>query len=152
GDLRLVEAARNLRGQVDAALSRFALDEALDAIWNLIGAANKYVADVEPWTLAKLRKSEGEPSQAEVRLSTVLYNLIEVLRLVAYRCAPFLPATAAGIARQLGISLATGENSQDVSQAEEESSWGLYPAGTKVQSGGVLFPKIALPTTQESSL
>ncbi|HEU0001668.1 MAG TPA: class I tRNA ligase family protein [Ktedonobacteraceae bacterium] len=146
-DLRLVETARNVRGQVDAALSRFALDEALDAIWNLVGAANKYVADVEPWTLAKLRKSTGEDSHAGERLSTVLYNLVEVLRLVAYHCAPFLPASAAGIAQQLGISLSTGEHSQDGSQEAEETSWGRYPAGTKVQPDSVLFPKIMLPTT-----
>jgi methionyl-tRNA synthetase len=151
-DRGLLETAQNLPGQVDAAMARFALDEALDAIWNLVGAANKYVADVEPWTLAKLRKSEGQTRYAGERLSTALYNLVEVLRLVAYHCTPFLPATAESIAQQLGISISTGEDSRDVSPAAEESQWGRYPAGTKVQPGGVLFPRITLPTTQESSL
>ncbi len=144
-DRGVVEIVANLPERIDTALARFALDEALDAIWNLISAANKYVGDVEPWTLAKRRKSEGDGSPAGVRLNTVLYNLVEVLRLIAYHCAPFLPGTAEGIARQLGISLSTGKDSQDVSQAVEESLWGRYPAGTTVQPGGVLFPKIMLP-------
>ena len=144
-DRHLIETAQNVRERVDAALSRFALDEALDAVWNLIGSANKYVSDVEPWTLAKLRKNEGEDSHAGKRLSTVLYNLVEVLRLVAYYCAPFLPSTAEGIAQQLGISLSTGGSAQDASQPTRELSWGSYPAGTKVQPGNVLFPKIVLP-------
>jgi methionyl-tRNA synthetase len=146
-DKNLVEMAENLPGRIDAALSRFALDGALDAIWNLVSAANKYVADVEPWTLAKQRRNEGEGSPAGVRLNTVLYNLVEVLRLIACHCAPFLPATAEGIAQQLGIIISTGSASQDVSQGINETSWGRYPVGTKVQPGGVLFPKIMLPTT-----
>jgi len=142
-DRNLVEKAQSLHGRVDAALARFALHEALDAIWDLVGAANKYVADVEPWTLAKLRNSEGEGNHARERLGTVLYNLVEVLRLVAHYCAPFLPATSEGIAQQLGISLSTGENSQHVSLEAEESNWGRYPAGTSVQPGGILFPRLA---------
>jgi methionyl-tRNA synthetase len=144
-DRGLVDKAQSLHGRVDAALARFALHEALDAIWDLVGAANKYVADVEPWTLAKLRNSEGEGSHAGERLSAVLYNLVEVLRLVACNCAPFLPATSEGIAKQLGISLSTGENSQDVSLEAQESNWGRYPAGTSVRPGGILFPRLTLP-------
>lgn len=145
-DRGLVETATSLPERIDTALARFALDEALDAIWNLIGTANKYVGDVEPWTLAKRRKQEGNDSLAGVRLNTILYNLVEVLRLIARACAPFLPATAGGIAQQLGIGLSTGKDSQDTFQEANETSWGRYPAGTKVQPGGVLFPKMMLPT------
>ena len=141
-DRRLVERAQSLPGQVDSALARFALHEALDAIWDLVGAANKYVADVAPWTLAKLRKSEEEGSHAGDRLSTVLYNLVEVLRLVAHHCAPFLPATSVEIAQRLGISLSTGGDSQGASLDREASSWGRYPAGMAVQPGSILFPKL----------
>jgi len=141
-DRCLVETAQSLRGRVDASLARFALHEALDAIWDLVGAANKYVADVEPWTLAKLRTSEGEGSHAGDRLSTVLYHLVEVLRLVAHSCAPFLPATSGAIAQHLGISLTTGGYPQGDPLEAEGSSWGRYPAGTKVQPGSILFPKL----------
>lgn len=144
-DRSLVEIAESLPARIDAAVARFALDEALDAIWNLVSAANKYVVDVEPWTLARRRKSEGDNGPSGERLNTVLYNLVETLRLIAHACAPFLPSTAEGIAQQLAISLSTGGASQDTIQETNESIWGRYPAGTKVQPGGVLFPKIMLP-------
>jgi methionyl-tRNA synthetase len=90
--------------------------------------------EVKPWVLAKQRQ---EDPVAEARLATALYNLTETLRLVAHACLPFLPATAEGIARQLGLTLDTDGNWAEV------SSWGRYPAGTRVQPGEVLFPKLA---------
>jgi methionyl-tRNA synthetase len=86
----------------------------------------------EPWTLARQRK-QGDAS-AGVKLGTILYNLAESLRLIAYYCQPFLPDTAQAIAQQLNVSL-NGDWS-DLSQ------WGGYVAGTAVQPGGVLFPKL----------
>ncbi|MGH2593321.1 MAG: class I tRNA ligase family protein, partial [Anaerolineae bacterium] len=56
-DRNLIGMAVSLRERVDAALDRFAPHEALAAIWDVIGAANKYVDDVEPWALARRRKS-----------------------------------------------------------------------------------------------
>ena len=139
-DRRLVETATGLRDRVDAALARFAPHEALAAIWELVGAANRYVAEVEPWTLAKRRKAGGEDgAAAEARLATALYNLVEALRLIAHYCTPFIPATAEGIARQLGVALETSGDWKQI------SSWGRYPAGTQVRPGSVLFPKIELP-------
>lgn len=137
-DQRLITIAEALRERVDHALVRFAPHEALAVIWELVSAANKYVVEVEPWTLAKLRKVEGEGEQAEARLATVLYNLTEALRLIAHFCAPFIPASAEAIAHQLGIILDTSGDWARV------ASWGGYPAGTRVQPGGVLFPKLAM--------
>jgi len=136
GDQQLVSLAKALPGRIDDALAEFAPEDALAAIWELVNAANKYVADSEPWTLAKQRKAGSE---AEQRLSTVLYNLIEALRLIGQACAPFIPATAEGLVAQLGIALETGNSWEDI------LTWGRYPAGTAVQPGGVLFPKLELP-------
>ncbi len=141
-DIGLLAKAQLLRGKVETAVERFALNEGLDAIWDVISAANKYVADVEPWSLAKLRSSGDDGEHAEERLRSVLYNLVETLRLVAYHCAPFLPAASEGIAQRLGISLNTGENTQDARLEAGWSEWGRYPAGTRVQPGHVLFPKL----------
>lgn len=133
-DLALVNSAKALPERVDTAMNQFAPQAALAAIWELIGAANKYVVEVKPWVLAKQRQ---EDPVAEARLATALYNLTETLRLVAHACLPFLPATAEGIARQLGLTLDTDGNWAEV------SGWGRYPAGTRVQPGEVLFPKLA---------
>ena len=73
---------------------------ALDAIWELVKRANQYVEQNAPWTLAKTAK--GGDAEAAGRLDSVLYNLAESLRLLAVHLAPFLPATADGIAEQLG--------------------------------------------------
>jgi methionyl-tRNA synthetase len=121
---------------VDAALRGYAPNEALAAIWELVGAANRYVAETEPWTLAKARKAGDETGeQAATRLATVLYTLAETLRLVAELLTPFLPETAAKIAAQLGVSLDTSAKWASVTR------WGRLAAGTRTQPGLVLFRK-----------
>jgi methionyl-tRNA synthetase len=135
-DSFLINSAEFLPERVDTAISQFAPHEALAAIWDVISVANKYVAEVKPWILAKHRQ---EDPTAEARLATTLYNLAETLRLVAHYCVPFLPATAKSIAQQLGITLDTDSTWAEV------SSWGRYPVGTTVQPGRVLFPKLTLP-------
>lgn len=137
-DRNLINIAETLRERVDAAMNQFAPHEALAAIWDLIGAANKYISQVQPWTLAKQRKEEAA---AETRLATTLYNLAETLRLIGYYCAPFLPTTAQAITGQLGLSV---EPNIDWARV---SSWGGYPAGTVIQPGDVLFPKIEVLAT-----
>ncbi len=133
----LTDLAAALPGRVDAAFERFRPDEALAATWELVSAANKYVVAVAPWTLAKARQAGGADGEAaEGRLATALYSLVEALRLIALYAAPFIPATADALAAQLGISL------ESVGDWQTATSWGQYPAGTKVQPGGVLFPKV----------
>ena len=136
----LVALAKALPGQVDAAMRGYASNEALAAIWELVGAANRYVAETEPWALAKARKAGDEAGdeaghQAATRLDTVLYTLAETLRLVAELLTPFLPETAAKIAAQLGAPLDAGAKWSLVTR------WGRLAAGTRTQPGPVLFRK-----------
>jgi methionyl-tRNA synthetase len=63
----------------------------------------------------------------------VLYNLVETLRLAAHYAWPFIPGAAEAILERIGIGLDARAGWSD---------WGRYPAGTRVRSGGVLFPKI----------
>jgi methionyl-tRNA synthetase len=141
-DAALIALAEGLRERVDAALAQFRPDQALAAIWELIGAANKYVAETEPWALAKRRKTEPE---VERRLATVLYNVIEALRLAAFYCLPFIPGTAEALAQQLNLALETrGDWAATV-------RWGGYPAGTQLAPSGVLFPKRELPAAPEGA-
>ncbi|HEV2238779.1 MAG TPA: methionine--tRNA ligase, partial [Ktedonobacterales bacterium] len=136
-DDALIALAEGLPARVDAAMQRFAPHDALAAIWELVAAANKYVGDVEPWTLAK-RVKAGDTAAA-ARLATALYNLTEALRLIAYYVSPFLPSVAEGIAAQLGIALAERPAWSEVTR------WGQLPAGTQTRPGAVLFPKLELP-------
>ena len=102
---------------------------ALQDIWQLVGECNRYIDVNAPWVLAKT--DEGKE-----RLKTVLYVLCECIRIVAILIAPTMPRTPARIYEQLGI--AEGE----LTGWESASRFGLLPAGTKVQKGEALFPRI----------
>lgn len=102
---------------------------ALQDIWQLVGECNRYIDVNAPWVLVKT--DEGKE-----RLKTVLYVLCECIRIVAILIAPTMPRTPARIYEQLGI--AEGE----LTGWESTSRFGLLPAGTKVQKGEALFPRI----------
>jgi len=140
-DGRLIGVAEGLPERIHTAIQRFDTQTALAAIWDLVGAANGYVEASAPWSLAKARKAEGAGGPAEERLATVLYNLVEALRLIAWYVRPFLPATADGIEAQLGLA--------DGAAAVGETAWGGYPAGTRLVGGPVLFPKFELPAAPD---
>lgn len=135
-DEPLIATAQGLRARVDAAMERFAPHETLAAIWELVDAANKYVEETAPWTLAKRRTAGPDAEEAGVRLATVLYNALEALRLLALYTRPFIPDGARGLASQLGLA------SEEEGAWEEITTWGRYPAGTRVAAAGVLFPRI----------
>ena len=99
----------------------------------LVVEANKYVQASAPWELAKARKA-GD-AHAGLRLATVLYNLIDVLRLLGYCLQPVMPTKAAELARQLGLDPAVKLDWATGTAA------GVYPAGTLVNPAQVLFPK-----------
>jgi methionyl-tRNA synthetase len=127
---RVIALGNGLEGRVRETVERFALHEALAAIWELIGAANKYVVEVAPWVLAKARAA-GDATAGE-QLATSLYTLIESLRLAAVFCEPFIPDAAGRIAAQLGL---------DGDWRRGPQRWGGYAPGTRVQPGPALFPK-----------
>lgn len=134
-DRKLIALAGVTQSEYHQAFAAFALHRALGAVWDLIGATNKYIVQVEPWTLAKQVKETDDRHAAE-RLSTTLYTMAESLRLIAHYLTPFLPDIAAAIAQQLGVPLVTEAN-----QWRGALCWGKLLAGTQVQSGAVLFVK-----------
>jgi methionyl-tRNA synthetase len=114
---------------VDRAMDSFAYDEALKHIWAFIGRGNKYIDETMPWNLNK----EGNTG----RLNSVLHTLYEALRLSALLVAPYIPSAAGNIWKQLGC----GGSPLDARLGD--FCWG-EGAGTKVDKGDVLFPRIDL--------
>jgi methionyl-tRNA synthetase len=102
------------------------LQAALQSIWSLITRANQYVDQTAPFKLAK------DPAQAK-RLDDVLYNLVEVCRMLAVLLWPFLPDTATKIYSQLGLT-----GSPDKFAA---ASWGGLIAGHRIGEPAALFPR-----------
>ncbi len=134
-DQELKQLAADTIVEVDATMDRLEFSTALTAIWKLIGRANKYIDETTPWILA--RDEAQRP-----RLGTVLYNLAEALRVVTVLLTPHLPLSPLKMRRQLGI---VGQ--EDLITWESIQTWGALPAGTLVQKGEPLFPRI--DTTKE---
>ncbi len=109
-------------------MNELAFNKALQAIWELVGAANKYIDETAPWALAK-------EESLRPRLATVMYNLLEGTRLIALLAAPFLPETGASILKTLGIPVKE-------LQLDGNDRWGLLPPGTQVAKAAPLFPRI----------
>lgn len=96
-DAELLAIADGLLEQVRAHFDGQAMHLALEAIWLMLGAANKYFSAQQPWVL---RKSESESDQ--IRFRTVLYVTCEVLRIAALLIQPVLPESAAKLLDLLG--------------------------------------------------
>lgn len=96
-DGELMEAAQKARQTMIAKLSDFHCADALDAVITLAKRANKYIDETEPWVLAKDEASHS-------RLAAVLYNLIEVIRVLGVLLEPFLPGTSDEIFRQINCA------------------------------------------------
>lgn len=114
-------------------MNKLHFDDAFKNIWELIGHANRYVGETQPWNLAK------DPSKKE-NLHTVLYDLLETLRVVSICIYPITPTLSGKICEKL--SLAKVEPKEGKNLIQEASQWGLLQPGTKVEKGKPLFQRI----------
>lgn len=112
-------------------MSVFQFHRALQAVWELIGQANKYIVTNEPWALVK------EPARV-ARLHTVLYNLTETLRLLTLLLQPIMPGTCRKMAEGLGLA----QDSPLVTDLSGNGAWGMLEAGTRLQKIDALFPRV----------
>jgi methionyl-tRNA synthetase len=128
-DPEIGRVAAGALGDYDRAMERFAFDDALKALWSLIGRANKFIDETAPWILAK----EKDP-----KLDSVLRTLFEVLRVTALRIAPFMPDASRRMWTQLGLPGTPQETGFGADAFASEVS------GVRVRKGEVLFPRIDL--------
>lgn len=124
-DEELIDVAKHTIGEVEKYIDDMAFSSVLESIWKLIRRTNKYIDETEPWVLGKNEDTE--------RLSTVLYNLMESLRIVNILIYPFITDTALKIKEQIG---------QDEINWEDAREFGLTKAGTKVKKTENLFPRL----------
>jgi methionyl-tRNA synthetase len=96
-DRALLDAADALLDRVRGHFDDQAMHLALEAIWSVLGAANRYFSAQEPWVL---RKSESEDDQ--VRFRTVLYTTLETVRIAALLSQPVMPSSMAKLLDLLG--------------------------------------------------
>ncbi|HHY05902.1 MAG TPA: methionine--tRNA ligase [Clostridia bacterium] len=108
---------------------------ALDCVWRLVKRANKYIDETMPWVLAK------DPCQ-KGKLDTVLYNLIEVIRIVTVMIAPAMPALWPKVSAQIGATVTFQPTWADI-------EWGKTRPGQVVAKGKPLFPRIEVREEQK---
>jgi methionyl-tRNA synthetase len=129
GGEELVVKARALGGVMEKAMPDFDFVAALSGIWDVVGAANKYIENSKPWAMAKENKA-GE-------LAAVIYNLLESLRIVSVCVYPFMPKTASDIWSQLGMGGKVTDR-----KFSEAAAWGGMKDGHTVNAPTPLFPRI----------
>jgi methionyl-tRNA synthetase len=120
-NLELEAAARALPGEVDRAIERFAIDDALAAVFELIAVCNRVVDKSAPWALLR----SGAVDQA----NGVLRSLLEALRVISVELAPFLPQTAARLSAALVAPAAPG------------TAWNVLRESTQLPASLQLFPR-----------
>ncbi len=131
-DASLLSVAAKTKGQVEQAMDTLRPQAALEAIWQLVKRANKYIDETTPWVLAKEESTRPE-------LATVLYNLADALRLTGILLQPFMPQTPEKIWDQLGLEANTVA-------AWEDAVPGLLVPGQRVRKGEAIFPRLDLAT------
>lgn len=93
-DVELINYAKNLPQLVDEKMNSLKVNEALEDIFELLKRSNKYIDDTTPWVLAK------DETKAD-RLKTVLYNLLECIRISAILLRAYIPGTSDRIFKML---------------------------------------------------
>ena len=96
-DNDLIDSINNLDNRIEQKMGTLEIGAAIDDIFDVLRKSNKCIDDTTPWTLAKDENSKE-------RLETVIYNLLESIRVCAIHLQPFLPDTGKEILRQLNIS------------------------------------------------
>jgi methionyl-tRNA synthetase len=115
--------------ELEKAMNEVAFHKALGVVWDFIAFVNKYVDESAPWALAKGGKKE--------RLDTVLWMLVESIRVIALLLYPFIPKSAEEIWKKIGSP--NPIESQRFSDAKE---WGITKPGWRIEKGAGLFPRV----------
>lgn len=127
-DDELLSMIKGLREKYEHEMESYAFQNALMEIFKIISRSNKYIDETAPWVLGK------DPAKKD-RLATVLYNLLEGIRVCAVLLTPFIPDTVVKIFDQIGAP-------EDARVYETAAEFGVLPANVTVHRGETLFPRI----------
>lgn len=127
-DNEMINMALELRSIVDDNIDKTQISIALAEIFKVISRANKYIDETTPWVL-------GKDESKKARLATVLYNLLETIRITTTLLSCFMPSTMPKVWEQIGAdeSLITYENA---------GKFRVLPLDVTVKKGAALFPRI----------
>ena len=127
-DDELISMAKALRDPVAKNITDAQLSKALEDIFKVISRANKYIDETTPWILAK--DEANKP-----RLASVIYNLLETIRICSSLLCPFMPSVMPKVWEQIGVD-------ESMTTYENAAIFGVLPENVTVHKGEVLFPRI----------
>lgn len=127
-DVKFKATVLNVVHEVEKFMDETKIKQALEEIFKAVDRANKYIDETEPW---KLGKDESQKN----RLASVLYNLLEAIRIISTLLSPFMPQTMPKVWEQIGAAESDVEYSK-------LSVFGVLPANVTVHKGEILFPRI----------
>ena len=125
-DNDLISQVLNLKDKVEENIDKFRIADSLENIIEVYRRCNKYIDETMPWVLSKDESKKD-------RLNTVLYNLVESIRIATVLLQSYLPETAEKIFNQLNTEF-TSYDTLD--------KFGYYVSGNKVNTPEVLFKRI----------
>ena len=127
-DAELITEAKGLVAKVDEFMDKTQINNALAEIFKVVSRANKYIDETAPWVL-------GKDESKKARLATVLYNLLETIRIVSTLLSNFMPTTMPKVWEQIGAV------ESDITY-ENAGKFGVLPADVTVHRGEIIFPRI----------
>lgn len=127
-DAELIAEAKGLVAKVDEFMDKTQINNALAEIFKVVSRANKYIDETAPWVL-------GKDESKKARLATVLYNLLETIRIVSTLLSNFMPTTMPKVWGQIGAA------ESDITY-ENAGKFGVLPADVTVHRGEIIFPRI----------
>lgn len=127
-DAELIAEAKGLVAKVDEFMDKTQINNALAEIFKVVSRANKYIDETAPWVL-------GKDESKMARLATVLYNLLETIRIVSTLLSNFMPTTMPKVWEQIGAA------ESDITY-ENAGKFGVLPADVTVHRGEIIFPRI----------
>jgi methionyl-tRNA synthetase len=120
-----------VRSRMDTHMDELQLSAAIGAIWDIVGRANQYLVETQPWVLAR---DEGKRPELE----TVLYTAAETLRILAILVSPVMPGAAGRLWSQLG-----NPGRLEDQRLPAAASWGGLSPGLETSKGQALFPRLS---------
>lgn len=131
GDKELQEAAQKMIARYEETMAQFSFHQGLQAVWEFVGVVNRYIVTSEPWTLAKDESDAG-------RLDTVLYTLVESLRILALVLRPVMVGASVKMIQALGLK----DGDERITLLPAGREWGLMNSGAALQPLETLFPRL----------
>ncbi len=126
-DTALAEACTAMVATYTTEMTDFRFHLALQAVWEVVSKANKYIVENAPWDMVK--DDDQKP-----HLGTVFYYLLETLRIIALTIEPVMPSAAAKMRAGLGV-----DNKDDLATLAQ---WGRLAPGTAITKPEPLFPRM----------